>query len=34
MCLKVGFRDVEVYGDWDKAVYSEECEDMMVVATK
>ena len=34
MCLKVGFSKVEVYGDWDKSLYDEDSEDMMVVATK
>jgi cyclopropane fatty-acyl-phospholipid synthase-like methyltransferase len=34
MCRMVGFSYVEVYGDWDMSPYTEDSEDMIIVATK
>jgi SAM-dependent methyltransferase len=34
LCKKVGFTSVVTYGGWNKEDYSEDSEDMMVVATK
>lgn len=34
LCKQVGFMSFEVYGDWDKTPYSENSEDMIIVAKK
>lgn len=34
ICKSVGFQKFEVYGDWNKIPYTEESEDMIVVAEK
>ena len=34
LCKKVGFRFCKAYSDWDKKAYSEDSEDMIIVATK
>lgn len=34
LCKKVGFGDVKVYADWKGTRYSEDSEEMMIVATK
>lgn len=34
ICKMIGFQKFEVYGDWDKNPYSENSEDMIIVAEK
>ena len=34
LCKNAGFRFCKVYSDWDKKPYSEDSEDMIIVATK
>ncbi len=34
LCKKAGFRFCQAYSDWDKKPYSDDSEDMMIVATK
>ena len=34
LCKQVGFTSFEAYGDWDKTPYTENSEDMIVVAKK
>ena len=34
LCKAVGFKSFEVYSDWDKTPYSEDAEDMIIIATK
>lgn len=34
MCLKAGFKSVEVYADWDGSPYSEDAEDIIFIAQK
>jgi SAM-dependent methyltransferase len=34
LCETVGFKDFEVYGDWNKTPYSEESEDMIIIGKK
>lgn len=34
LCKQVGFKSFETYADWDKNPYSEESEDMIIVAQK
>ncbi|CAF3320213.1 unnamed protein product [Rotaria sp. Silwood2] len=34
MCQQVGFTKFEAYGDWNKSPYSEDSEDMIIIATK
>lgn len=34
LCKQVGFTDFEVYSDWNKTPYSEDSEDMIIVAKK
>jgi SAM-dependent methyltransferase len=34
LCKQVGFTDFEIYSDWDKTSYSEDSEDMIIVAKK
>jgi SAM-dependent methyltransferase len=34
LCKKAGFRFCKAYSDWDKKPYSEDSEDMIIVATK
>ena len=34
LCKKAGFRFCKAYSDWNKKSYSEDSEDMIIVATK
>ncbi len=34
LCKQVGFTSFEVYSDWNKTPYSEDSEDMIIIATK
>ena len=34
LCKQVGFMSFEAYGDWGKTPYSEDSEDMIIVAKK
>ncbi len=34
LCKKIGFKQIHAYGDWSKELYSEDSEDMIIVAEK